>query len=213
MHWIIFDDYLRDSIRSSTYVRFLRWYVWVVFSFILMLVIGSIFISIFYSYEWVQWLAYLFGSGGGFYFGYELRKVVRSHVGTYEDVYDHNIITLRQILTTRNVHSSDKIDLLVSQIDEVLPQLKSSEKILKSIYTISTILLIPIMTILIKWLLDTYSSDGVFIVLQLVAIAVMVFSLNFMIQPLVEQVMDLSYRRMKNLKQMMLDVKLIDFVS
>lgn len=151
-------------------------------------------------------------AGGGLYFGNELRKTVIKHVGTSEDIYDHNIITLKQILNKRKINKLSQIDILLEQMKDELPRLKVSESILKPFYTISTVLLIPTVAMLTKWLLDKY-TNGLIVVIQITALIVMIFCLFYMLKPLIEQILDVTYWRMKKLQQMLQDIKLIDFVQ
>ncbi|OUQ85225.1 hypothetical protein B5G50_27950 [Brevibacillus brevis] len=211
MIWIIYSDYLNGNVRVNSYVRYLKWHVWAIFLLVLLITIGLFIAFIYYDLYWVLWITCLTGGVGGLFFGNEIRKVVSQHVGTHEDIYEHNIITLRQILIRRNLYNINKIDLLILQVDEELPDLKASERQLKSMYTFSTILLIPILTLLIKWILDKY-TEGWLIVSQLITLIIMIFGIYFMVKPLVEQVIDSPFWRMKKLKKMLQDVKLIDFV-
>ena len=212
MLWLLYADYYKSSIKTNSYIRYLNWYVWVIFSFIMLLTIGLYVAFIFYQVQWLQIIMGISGAVGGLYFGNELRKTVNKHVGTFEDVYDKNIITLRNILENRKVYSSAQIDHLINQINDELPELKVSENILKPYYTISTVLLIPTLTILTKWLLDK-QTNGVITVIMITALLVMVFSLFYMLKPLLEQVLDATFWRMKKLQIMLQDIKLIDFLK
>lgn len=212
MLWLIFSDYFSRSIRVNAYLRFLRWYVWLWFSLKMLFSTGIFFLFIYFDDYWLLALALFIALLGGLYFGNEIRKVVTSQVGTHEDIYDNDIITLRQILIARNVHSENQINALLEQIDDELQTTKLSEQVIKPIYTFMTILLIPISILIIKWVLDKY-SEGYLIVLQILALLVMIFTLCFMLRPISEQLLDSSHWKMKKLKQMLKDIKIIDFLK
>jgi len=93
--------------------------------------------------------------------------------------------------------------------------LKLSEKLLKSFYTIITAILLPILSILIKWFLDFKGEgkEGIFIVVAVVIVFLMALGLYFLIRPSIELILDSSYRKMKILKRKLEDVKLLDFLK
>lgn len=212
MLWLIFGDYDKKSVKTSEYIRFLNWYVWVIFAFIMMLTVGFYITSIYFDVYWIQILMFITAISGGLYFGNELRKTVNKHVGSYEDIYDNNIITLRQILKQRKISHVSQIDLILEQLKDELPALKVSDSILKPFYTLSTVLLIPTIAMLTKWLLDK-STNGLIVVIQITALIVMIFCLFYMLKPLIEQILDITYRKMKKLQQMLQDIKLLDFLK
>jgi hypothetical protein len=212
MLWVIYKDYFDKSIKTSNYIRYLNWYVWVIFAFTMLLTIGLYIAYIYYNLFWLQFTTYIFGAAGGFYFGNELRKKVKNDVGEFEDVYDNNLITLRQILKKRGIYSNKQIEFLLKQTDEELTDLKVSEGISKQFITIGTVILIPVITMIIKWILEKY-NDGFFIIIQITSIIVMVISLFYMLKPLIEQILDVTYWRMKKLRQMIQDINLRDYLK
>ncbi|RRJ66079.1 hypothetical protein EHV15_26570 [Paenibacillus oralis] len=212
MLWLIYRDYLKQNVRVTSYAKFLNWYVWVIFSF-MMLITGGLFICyLFYENSWLVILLLVSGFSGESYFGYELRKSAVKHIGTTEENYEHDINVLRIILNQRNVNSISQIEQLLNQIDDELPNLKVSENILKPFYTITTVILVPILSLFIKWLLDK-DHNGFLIIIQIVALCSMIFSLFYMLKPIIEQIVDISFRRMSQLKRMLEDIKIIDFLK
>ncbi|WP_423475006.1 hypothetical protein [Lysinibacillus agricola] len=154
---------------------------------------------------------YIFAVSSVGYFANELKKSRLGNIGNNKDVFDHDIISLRSILQKHNIHKIEQIDMLINQINEEMPRLKLSEKFLKSFYTISTVLLMPMLTLMIKWLLD-YEDGGIYTVMLVVSLCLMVFGLFYIIKPLMEHMLDFNFRRMINLKRMLEDIKLIDFL-
>jgi hypothetical protein len=209
MIWLLYSDYLKESLKTATYMKFLKWYVWVIFSVLMLIDVGLFFAFIVNDIIWLQWVMFIIAALAGLYFGNEIRKVIYNRVGTHEEVYNRNVIILRGILVRRSLHSREQVDLLIEQIDEELPKLKTSDSLLKPIYTFSTIVFIPIITLLVKWILDKHSNE-VYLVILIVLIAVMVFSLYYMVKPLLEELLDLEYKRMTKLKQMIQDIRVID---
>jgi Na+/melibiose symporter-like transporter len=103
------------------------------------------------------------------------------------------------------------LNLLIEQIDEELPKLKTIESLIKPFYSLSTIVVIPIVTMLVKWILDSKEAEGAYLVILILFMIIMIFSLFYMIKPLLEELLDLEYKRMSKLKQMIKDIKIIYF--
>lgn len=209
MLWLLYTDYINESIKTTAYVKFLKWYVWVVFFAIICIDIGFYLAFILFDIFWMQWLMLGVAAGAGFYFGNEVRKIIRRKIGTHQDIYHVNISRLRSILIRRNIKTRNQIDLLLEQINEELPKLKTSEPLLKPIYSVSTIIIIPIILVIVKWVIDK-NSNGIYLVILLVLITIMVASLYYMIKPLLEDLLDREYKRMLKLKQMLEDIRIID---
>lgn len=212
MLWLIYNDYLKENVRFTSYIRFFNWYVWVISSFMMLLTIGLFISYIYVDKTLIFILTVISGGLGGFYFGFELKRVVVKNVGTSKDIHDHDIITLRKVLKDNNINNVAQIDLLLSQIDEELPNLKVSESIVKPLYTFFTLILLPIVSLFVKWLLDK-GQEGIIIFLQVFSLIVMIFGLMYMLKPLITQILDLTFRRMKQLKGMLEDLKLLDFLK
>jgi hypothetical protein len=80
------------------------------------------------------------------------------------------------------------------------------------LYTFATLILLPILSLFIKWLLDK-GQDGLIIIAQVLLVVIMVFGFIYMLKPLISQILDLSFRRMNQLKRMLEDLKLKDFLK
>lgn len=212
MLWLIYEDYFKQNVRTTSFVRYIKWYVWFIF---FIFTIGSLFflITFFNSGNGFFLIGvYICAGISGIYFGNELKKAVLKNIGDATDVFDNDMISMRNILKQRNINKMEQIDLLISQINEEMPDFKLSEKFLKSIYTISTALLIPILSLLIKWFLDS-KDEGIYIVGVVVTLCLMLLGLYFIIKPVAEQILDSSYRKMSILKRKLEDVKLLDFLQ
>lgn len=211
MVWLLYSDYLKESLKTATYIKYLKWYVWVIFLILLLIDVGLYITYLVYSINWLQIVMFVVSIIAGLYFGNEIRKIVTNRVGTYEDVYFNNLAILRNILERRKLYSSNQLNLLIEQIDEELPKLKTTESLIKPFYTLSTIIVIPIVTMLVKWILDSKEAEGAYLVILIFLIIIMIFSLFYMIKPLLEELLDLEYKRMSKLKQMIKDIKIIYF--
>lgn len=176
MLWIIYKEYFNKCTKTSSYIRNLNWYEWVIFLFMMTLTIALYFAYIYFDLFLLLVATSIMGLSGAIYFGNELKKKVKKEIGDFEDLYEKNIFTLRQLLKKRKVYSSSQVDFLLKQIDEELPELKISEGIFKTFYTIGTVIIIPIVTMIIKWILDKYSY-GYFIAMQLILLLIMIISL------------------------------------
>ncbi|MFG3613177.1 hypothetical protein [Rummeliibacillus stabekisii] len=212
MLWLIYEDYFKQNVRTTSFVRYLKWHIWGIF---ILFTIGTlIFLITFFKSNNGFFLlgVYICAGISGVYLGNELKKTILTNVGDTTDVFDNDMISIRNILLQRNINKIEQIDLLINQINEEIPDLKLSEKFLKSIYTISTALLIPILSLLIKWFLD-FKDEGIFIVGAVVTLCLMFLGLYFLIKPSAEQILDSSYRKMWILKRKLEDVKLLDFLQ
>jgi hypothetical protein len=212
MLWLLYKDYFKETIKINSYLPKLKWYVWLIFSLLMISTIGLFVTFIILDMMWFQVVASTIGASGGFYLGNELRRTVRKEVGTYEDIYDNNLITLRQIMQKRKIHNNNQIDFLLQQIDDELQDLKVSDGVFKQFYTIGTVILVPILTMLVKWILDKYTG-GYYIVILITSILIMIISIFHMIKPLFEEILDAAYRKMKKLRSMIQDIKLNDFLN
>ncbi len=211
MLWLVYEDYFKQN-DMKFFIRYLKWYVWVIF---LLLLVGTSFF--FYKFISTQNGLYFviecgFAVLSGGYFGYEMRKSVLSNIGDNTDVFEHKIISMRNVLKQRKIDNMEQIDLLINQINEELPELKLSDKFRKSVYAIGTVLLVPSISLISKWLLDSY-DEGIYMVVMVLAIVMMLIGLFYIIKPLLESVIDSPYKKMKILKRMLEDVKMLDFLK
>jgi hypothetical protein len=40
MVWLLYSDYLKESLKTATYIKYLKWYVWVIFLILLLIDVG-----------------------------------------------------------------------------------------------------------------------------------------------------------------------------
>ena len=212
MLWLIYEDYIKQDVRTTYFVKYLKWHVWVISISLLIITLYCLFKFYLSLNGWILFASCMFAAITGSYFGNELKKSVLGNVGDGKDIFDHNIISIRNILKRHNISHIEQIDLLINQINEELPELKMSEKVLKAFYTISTALLLPIITLMIKWLLN-YNNEGVEIVIILVLISLAILGIFYIIKPLLEEILDSPYRKMSKLKRILEDIKLVDFLK
>ncbi len=212
MLWLIYEDYFKQNVRNTYFMKYLKWYVWVIS---VSLLIFTLYFSIKFYFSlngWMLLVSCIFAFITGGYFGNEWRKSRLENIGDAKDIFDHDMISIRNILKQRNINKIEQIELLINQINEELSESKFSEKVLKPIYTISTVLIIPIITLFLKGLLN-YNDEGINIVILVILLCLMVVGIFFMIKPILEQILDSPYRKMLNLKRTLEDVKLLDFLK
>lgn len=212
MIWLIYNDYLKKNVRKTSYAKFLNWYVWIIVAFMMFLTVGLLLSYIYADNPLVFILIIIIEGLGGFYFGFELRRKVVKHVGTTKDIHDHDINVLRKVLKDNDIKNIAQIDLLINQIEDELANLKVSESFFKPLYTFATLILLPILSLFIKWLLDK-GQDGLIIIAQVLLVIITVLGFTYMLKPLISQILDISFRRMKQLKRMLEDLKLKDFLK
>ncbi|MGE6515266.1 hypothetical protein [Lysinibacillus sphaericus] len=212
MLWLVYEDYFKQNVNMNFFIKYLKWYVWVIF--LLLLAVTWFFFYKFFNTQngWYLVIECVFAILSGGYFGYEMRKSVLSNIGDNTDVFEHNIISVRNVLKQRKIDNMEQIDLLINQINEEIPELKLSDKFRKSVYTIGTALLIPFISLISKWLLDTY-DEGIYMVVMVLALVIMLIALFYIIKPLLEWVIDSPYKKLKILKRMLEDVKMLDFLK
>ncbi len=145
-------------------MKYLKWHVWFIFTILILATLVLLIVFFLTENGWILIVTYIFAVGSGGYFGNELNKSRLGYIGNNKDIFAHDIISLRGILQQHNINKIEQIDMLINQINEEIPRLKLSEKFLKTFYAISTGLLIPMLTLMIKWLLDIrmgeYISDA-----------------------------------------------------
>lgn len=212
MLWLIYEDYFKQNVNIKFFIRYLKWYVWIIF---LILLAGTLFF--FYKFlntqnGWYLATQCVLAALSGSYFGYQLKKSVLSNIGDNTDVFEHNIISMKNVLKQRKIDNIEQIDLLINQINEELPELKLSDKFRKTVYTIGTALLVPSISLVSKWLLDSY-DEGIYMVVMVLALVIMIIALFYIIKPLLEWVIDSPYKNLKILKRMLEDVKMMDFLK
>ncbi|WP_281486634.1 hypothetical protein [Lysinibacillus sphaericus] len=212
MLWLVYEDYFEQNGNMNFFVRYLKWYVWVIF-LLLLAVTLFFFYKLFHTQNgWYFVIECVFAVLSGGYFGYEVRKSVISNIGDKTDVFEHSIISMRNALEQRKIDNIEQIDLLINQINEEISELKLSDKFRKSVYTISTVLLVPSISLISKWLLDSY-DEGIYMVVMVLAVVMMLIGLFYIIKPLLEAVIDSPYKKLKILKRTLEDVKMLDYLK
>lgn len=212
MLWLIYEDYFKQNVSITFFLKYLKWYVWVISVLLLALTVYFSIKLFFLKTGWIILFNCVFAAATGLYFGNEVEKSKLKNIGNKEDVFDHDMISIRTILKQRNINKVEQIDLLINQINDEVSELKFSEKVLKPIYRISTVLIIPIITLLTRELLN-YNDMGIYSVLLVILLCLMVVVLFYMIKPLLEQILDSPYRKMIKLKRTLEDIKLLDFLK
>lgn len=212
MLWLVYEDYFEQNGNMKFFVRYLKWYVWVIFLILLAVTLFFFYKFLHTQNGWYLVIECVFAVLSGGYFGNEMRKSVLSNVGDNTDVFEHSIISMRNALKQRKIDNIEQIDLLINQINEEISELKLSDKFRKSVYTISTVLLVPSISLISKWLLDTY-DEGIYMVVMVLAIVMMLIGLFYIVKPLLEFVIDSPYKKMKILKRTLEDVKMLDYLK
>ncbi|MCS5503518.1 hypothetical protein NY607_20620 [Lysinibacillus sp. A4] len=212
MLWLIYEEYFNQNVRNTFFLKYLKWYVWVISVSLLALTVYFSIKFFFLPNGWFLLVSCVFAAGTGLYFGNEVEKSKLKNIGNKEDVFDHDMISIRTILNKRDINKIEQIELLINQINEEVSELKFSEKVLKPISKISTVLIIPIITILTKELLN-YNDMGIYSVILVILLCLMVVGIFYMIKPLLEQILDTPYRKMRELKRVLEDVKMLDFLK
>lgn len=212
MLWMIYRDYFKQKINIKDFLSYMNWRSWFIFAILL-------FGYLFFWYRfiqtqnvWCQAYMYLVGIVLFIYFFTSLRKAVLKNIGGPDDILDHDVITLRNVLKKRGITSASQMDLLIAQINEELPELKRSEKMKRIFFYIVTVIIIPAATSLTNRLVYT-NGNGIDIVIAGLTLVLVLTGLIFMVYPILKTAMDLKHDRMKSLKRELEDIKIVDHLS
>lgn len=102
MLWLIYEDYIKQDVRTTYFVKYLKWHVWVISISLLIITLYCLFKFYLSLNGWILFASCIFAAITGSYFGNELKKSVLGNVGDGKDIFDHNIISIRNILKRHN---------------------------------------------------------------------------------------------------------------
>lgn len=206
MIWLIYEDYFKKKEKIIPLLKELKWYDWIIFLTPLVIAITLFYFSI-KDTNWLFLVIYMFLSliSGG-YIGYKIRKIKESKYGSEKDIYIRKIEGLKNTLKDFNITKKEQIDILLNQITETVNSLKVSEQIFKTLYSTSTIVILPIILIFLKEFLTKEEYYG--IAISIFAILIAVIGLWLMIKQAIEQVLDSQYKNMLELKQSLEDINI-----
>jgi len=210
MIWLVYEDFRNTRVKIGSSLKYLSPLSWMLLAFLIIVTFGLLALSIYLDINiWLIIITLFLSSTTGLYFGNKLRKLIRSKYGSHEDIYNTNINHLKNILNKRNLYTKTKIESLIEQYNEELPSLKISDKALKPINGIAITFLLPISTLLIKWMLD--NKSGPYLIIVIIMMIVMLLSLYYMLKPLIENLFDREMKHMMELKRLLQDILIIDF--
>lgn len=206
MIWLIYEDYFKKKEKIIPLLKELKWYDWIIFLTPLLIAITLFYFSI-KDTNWLFLVIYMFLSliSGG-YIGYKIRKIKERKYGSEKDIYIRKIEGLKSTLKDFNITKKEQIDILLNQITETVNSLKVSEQIFKTLYSASTIVILPIILIFLKEFLTQEEYYGIAILIFAILIAVI--GLWLMIKQAIEQVLDSQYKNMLELKQSLEDINI-----
>lgn len=206
MIWLIYEDYFKKKEKIIPLLKELKWYDWIIFLTPLLIAITLFYFSI-KDTNWLFLVIYMFLSliSGG-YIGYKIRKIKERKYGSEKDIYIRKIEGLKSTLKDFNITKKEQIDILLNQITETVNSLKVSEQIFKTLYSTSTIVILPIILIFLKEFLTKEEYYG--IAISIFAILIAVIGLWLMIKQAIEQVLDSQYKNMLELKQSLEDINI-----
>lgn len=206
MIWLIYEDYFKKKEKIIPLLKELKWYDWIIFLTPLLIAITLFYFSI-KDTNWLFLVIYMFLSliSGG-YIGYKIRKIKERKYGSEKDIYIRKIEGLKSTLKDFNITKKEQIDILLNQITETVNSLKVSEQIFKTLYSASTIVILPIILIFLKEFLTQEEYYGIAILIFAILIAII--GLWLMIKQAIEQVLDSQYKNMLELKQSLEDINI-----
>jgi len=204
--WLIYEDYFKNKEKVTSLLKELKWYNWVIFLVPLLIALTLFYFSI-KETNWGFLIIYmLLALISGGYIGYEIKKVKEANYGTEREIYNRKIQRLKDILKGFDITEKDQIDILVNQISENLTSLKLSEQLSKSVYKLSTIVLLPISMLFLKEFTSKEEYYGVAILI--ITLILTIVGLWLMIKNILELVLDSQYKNMQELKNSLEDISI-----
>lgn len=167
-----------------------------------------------YNNFWLILVNAIVAFGAGSYLGYQGKKIREKRYGTGLEYYHVKINILAKILEEKNLYNPLKLERLTQQIKEELPTLKNSDNMFKPLYTIASLILIPIFMLFVNWILNATSkiTESLFIIGSILSLIVALMGLFYMTKPLIQDFLDSDYKKMKKLCDIMTDIVTKDFI-
>ncbi|MED3804404.1 hypothetical protein P4562_21110 [Lysinibacillus xylanilyticus] len=206
MIWLIYEDFFKQNKKTTTIIKSIKWYKWLIcfIPFIVSLTLFFIFIS---KNQWIFFVAYLsLACSSGAYLGYEIKKIKLQKFGTNREIYDKKIESLNNILLNFNITKKEQINILINQINDTITKIKVSEQIFKPFYTICTVVLIPFITLFINALIK--NNEQIVTAISIFALILAFIGIGLMIKNPIEQILDSQYRNMEELKGLLEDINI-----
>jgi len=142
-------------------------------------------------------------------------KSLEKKFGSGFERYKKRIEVIRAVLIKMDLYSEAKVKYLIDLNNERKKGWKFSTNIFRPFATISTALLIPTITLLLKWIFDhtNITNDAIKYVGAVVTIILLLLSLVYAFKPILEGFLDKEYLEFESLQNMLQDIYLIDFVD
>lgn len=209
MLWLIHENYFKENVKIRFLLKYLKKHVWLVLCSLLIGTIFSVILLFLSNNDYWLFAVYTFILSAIYYFGKEIQKVKLSIVGNNTDAYEHDIISMRKILKRYNIMRMDQLDILIDQASEEAVNLKGSDRFFK-LLSVGTGILVPILMLIIKWVLEN-DALGIYVVLQILTLTIMILGLTIIFKVVFEQLLDMEYKKMMDLKRKLEDIKIIGF--
>lgn len=216
MIWYVFYEYKKlSNIKSKNIIKNVDAKIWIELISLLVLLIILFVLIIKKKILWLIFFELALALFMGGFLGKEIRKVRERLYGSGIEYYSEGLNELRYILKDMNIYSKAKIDILIKEAVNELPELKLSHKIFKPIISFTTIVLVPVLIVVIKWILNRSDSiiEGIKIIGVVVLITSTIMVIFNMFKSNANDFFDNNYYKMKKTKDMLVDIILVDFTE
>ncbi len=151
----------------------------------------------------------------GFIFIHIINKKTSDEIDNDLKIYYLKLGLLRDILRELKLYSGKKNKQMIEMISDQKEQWRFSVGVKKVLSVVTTSFLIPIVTLIYKWLFDNVKPiDQIIIYIGLTITTILVIlGIAFMIVPFFINKIDKEYKEFNRLQSMLEDINLIDFVG
>lgn len=148
-------------------------------------------------------------------FIYNHKKSLEKTFGSDYERYKKRIDIIRDVLIKMELYSAEKVKYIIDLNNERKKNWKFSESISKPFATILTTVLIPTITLLLKWIFDhaNITNDVIKYAGIVVTIILLLLGLVYLFKPILENYLDKEYLEFESLQNMLEDIFLIDFLD
>jgi len=167
-----------------------------------------------YNIDWIGGVAFVIYLST---YIFSIKKIAREAEKEYEENTEEYKKTLENLalLLRKEVfqlYTEKQITKLIEVCNQILPSLQRSKSIFKPFVAIFTAILFPLITLALNILIDNFSFNASLqTIIWLILGSLYLISMYYFISPVIGDILDSEYKKLRRLRDMLSDIILISF--